>query len=160
MLHRVRQVREASLLPSAAELALAREYLAGDLLALFAAQEPRDQRHSARTASWLLERGHDSDHDLLVAALLHDAGKGGQRTRDRVVHVITEWLPAPVVAGEASRFQMRRALARSRAHSDLGAELLTAAGASPRVAELTRLHHRPAGRDAMLALLQRADAAT
>ena len=52
------------------------------------------------------------------------------------------------------------ALARSRAHSELGAELLTAAGASPRVAELTRLHHRPAGRDAMLALLQRADAAT
>lgn len=160
MLHRVRQVREASVPPSADDLALAREVLAGDLLALFHGQEPRDQRHSANTARWLLERGHGDDHDLLVAALLHDAGKGAQRTRDRVVHVLTEWLPEALVAEQDSRFDVRRALARSRAHSELGAGLLVAAGASPRVVELTRLHHRPAGRDAMLALLQRADAAT
>ena len=160
MLDRVRQVREASIGPDAADLALARELLGGDLLALFGAQEPRDQRHSAGTARWLLERGHDGDHDLLVAALLHDAGKGEQRTRDRVAHVLTEWLPEALVAGEDSSFEMRRALARSRAHSERGAELLIAAGASPRVVELTRLHHRPPGRDAMLALLQRADGAT
>jgi len=160
MLHRVRQVREASVPPSADDLALAREVLTGDLLAVFHGQEPRDQRHSANTARWLLERGHADDHDLLVAALLHDAGKGAQRTRDRVVHVLTEWLPATLVSAEDSRFAMRRALARSRAHSEIGAGLLVEAGASPRVVELTRLHHRPAGRDAMLALLQRADAAT
>lgn len=161
MLHRVRQVREASLGPDASDLALAREYLAGDLLTLFGAQEPRDQRHSAATAHWLIERGYDDDHDLLVAALLHDTGKGAQRTRDRVAHVFTGWIPAgPLAAAGTSRFEMRRALARSRAHSALGAELLAAAGASPRVIELTRLHHRPPERDAMLALLQRADAAT
>ncbi len=160
MLDRVRQVREASIGPDAADLALAREFLASDLLAVFEAQEPRDQRHSAGTARWLIERGHANDHDLLVAALLHDAGKGAQRTGDRIVHVLTEWLPEPLVAAEASRFEMRRALARSRAHSERGAELLVAAGAAPRVVELTRLHHRPAGQDAMLALLQRADAAT
>ncbi len=160
MLQRVRQVSEASRAPDAADLALARGYLSGDLLALFHTQTPRDQRHSAGTARWLIERGHDRDHDLLVAALLHDVGKGSQRTRDRVAHVLTEWLPASLVAAGASRFEMRRAIARSRAHSDLGAGLLVAAGASPRVVELTRLHHRPAGRDAMLALLQRADAAT
>ena len=160
MLHRVRQVREASLPPSADDLALAREVLADGLLALFHRQEARDQRHSANSARWLLERGHDDDHDLLVAALLHDAGKGAQRTRDRVAHVLTEWLPDTLVVAEHSRFEMRRALARSRAHSEIGADLLVAAGASPRVVELTRLHHRPAGRDAMLALLQRADAAT
>ena len=160
MLQRVRQVRDASLGPDPDDLALVRDYLAGDLLALFGAQEPRDQRHSARTARWLLERGHGADHDLLVAALLHDAGKGAQRTRDRIVHVVTGWLPQPLVADEASRFEMRRALARSRAHSERGAGLLVSAGASARVVELTRLHHRPPGRDAMLALLQRADAAT
>ena len=159
MLDRVRQVREASLPPSSADLSLARECLGGELLALFATQEPRDQRHSAGAARWLIERGHDGDHDLLVAALLHDAGKGAQRTRDRVAHVFTGWLPG-VLAADASRFEMRRALARSRAHSERGAELLIAAGAAPRVVELTRLHHRPPGRDAMLALLQRADAAT
>ncbi len=160
MLHRVRQVREASVPPSADDLALAREVLTGDLLALFHGQEPRDQRHSVNTARWLLERGHDGDPDLLVAALLHDAGKGPQRTRDRVVHVLSGWLPESVVGAEGSRFEMRRALARSRAHSEIGADLLVAAGAAPRAVELTRLHHRPAGRDAMLALLQRADAAT
>ncbi len=161
MLDRVRQVREASLPPSAADLALAREYLAGDLLALFAAQEPRDQRHAAGTARWLIERGHDGDHDLLVAALLHDAGKGAQRTRDRIAHVVAGWVAlGALAAAQASQFEMRRALARSRAHSELGADLLLAAAAPPRAIELTRRHHRPAGRDAMLALLQRADAAT
>ena len=160
MLDRVRQVREASIGPDAADLELARDLLGGDLLALFGAQEPRDQRHSAGTTRWLLERGHDADHDLLVAALLHDAGKGRQRTRDRVAHVLTEWLPPAFVADADSRFEMRRAIARSRAHSERGAELLVAAEASPRVVELTRLHHRPAEGDAMLALLQRADGAT
>lgn len=158
MLARVRQFREASLEPDADDLALAREYLADDLLALFAAQAPRDQRHSARTARWLLERGHDGNPDLLVAALLHDVGKGAQRTRDRVAHVVTGRLPGVGAAG--SRFEMRRAIARSRAHSKRGAELLTEAGAGERVIDWTRRHHRPAGRDAMLALLQRADGAT
>ena len=76
----------------------------------------------------------------------------------------TWWLAgsplALIAAAQASQFEMRRALARSRAHSELGADLLLAAAAPPRAIELTRRHHRPAGRDAMLALLQRADAAT
>ena len=161
MLDRVRQFREASLPPAPADLALARELLEGDLLACFAAQEPRDQRHAAATARWLIDRGHDGDRDLLVAALLHDAGKGRQRTRDRVAHVLTGWLCAgAAAASDGSRFEMRRAIARSRAHSELGAELLATAGASARAVELTRLHHHAAGGDAMLALLQRADAAT
>ncbi len=161
MLDRVRQVREASLGPDAHDLELARDCLTSDLLALFTAQEPRDQRHAAGTARWLIERGHDRDHDLLVAALVHDVGKGSQRTRDRVAHVVTGWVRVGAgVAAPASRFEMRRAIARSRAHSEHGADLLVAAGASPRVVELTRLHHRSAGQDAMLALLQRADAAT
>ena len=161
MLERVRQFREASLPPDANDLALARGCLDGELLALFAAQEPRDQRHSAGTARWLLERGHGGDRDLLVAALLHDAGKGRQRTRDRVAHVLAGWLRVgAAAAADGSRLEMRRAIARSRAHGEIGARLLAAAGASARAVELTRLHHRPAGDDAMLALLQRADAAT
>tara|TARA_Y100000588_G_C14252114_1_gene923901 strand:- start:913 stop:1395 length:483 start_codon:yes stop_codon:yes gene_type:complete len=160
MLQRVRQACEASLGPDAADLAIARNYLPDELLILFHGQEPRDQRHSARTARWLLSHGHDGDRDLLTAALLHDAGKGAQRTRDRIAHVLTSWLPETLVAEETSNFEIRRALARSRAHSELGAGLLAAAGAPPRVVELTRLHHRLPGQDAMLALLQRADAAT
>ena len=159
MRERVRQFREASLGPSASDLELARTYLSEPLLDLFRAQEPRDQRHAAETARWLLERRHDDD-DLIVAALLHDVGKGEQRTRDRVAHVVATWLGAGrVLAAQDSSVAVRRAVARSRRHSALGAELLTRAGASPRAITLTRLHHRAPGADGMLALLQRADAA-
>lgn len=161
MLDRVRQFREASLGPSAEDLAVARDYLSPARLALFEGQAPRDQRHSAGTARWLLERGHDDDHDLLVAALLHDIGKGQQRTRDRVAHVVAGWFHVgALVAAEGSAIAMRAAIARSRTHSELGAEAMAAVRAPERAIELTRLHHRDPGANAMLALLQRADAAT
>jgi hypothetical protein len=57
-----------------------------------------------------------------------------------------------------SRFEIRRALARSAAHSERGAELLVTAGASERVVGLTRAHHSPPAGDPVLALLQQADA--
>ena len=53
-----------------------------------------------------------------------------------------------------------RAVGRSLAHSDTGATLLEATGASPRVVALTRLHHSEPGEDGMLAVLQEADAAS
>ncbi len=161
MLDRVRQFREASLGPCEEDLALAREHLPPALLALFEAQGPRDQRHSAGTARWLLERGHDDDPELLVAALLHDVGKGQQRTRDRVAHVVAGWFQVgALVAAEGSAIAMRAAIARSRTHSERGAEAMAAIGAPEGAIELTRLHHRDPGANAMLALLQRADAAT
>ena len=161
MLDRVRQFREASLVPDAEDLAVAHEYLAGPLFTLWEGQGPRDQRHSAGTARWLLERGHDDDHDLLVAALLHDIGKGQQRTRDRVAHVVTGWLRVgDLVAVEGSSTVMRAAIARSRTHSERGADAMAEVGAPAGAIELTRLHHRHPGANAMLALLQRADAAT
>ena len=161
MLGRVRQFREASLVPSAEDLALARECLAPALFGLFEAQRPRDQRHGAGTARWLLERGHDDVHDLLVAALLHDIGKGQQRTRDRVAHVVAGWFHVGgLIAAEGSAIAMRAAIARSRVHGERGAEVMAALRAPERAIELTRLHHRDPGANAMLALLQRADAAT
>ena len=138
---------------------LARAHLSGGLLALFEAQHPRDIRHSAATARWLLDRGH-SDRDLVVAALLHDVGKGQQRRRDRVVHVLAAASGAGRWLTDArSRFEMRRALYRSRHHAEAGAGLLEAAGGAARAVALTRLHHLPAGDDPVLALLHRADGA-
>lgn len=158
---RVRQLREAGAIPSPDDFQLARDLLEDEaLFALFARQEPRDVVHAANTARWLLARGHE-DPALLQAALLHDVGKGRQRTRDRVAWVAADtarlhaWLADP-----DSRLEMRRALARTRDHSVTGAAWLTEAGADSRVIELTRLHHGPPGDDAMLALLQAADAAS
>ena len=157
---RVRQFREASRAPGTADYAVAEAHLPPELLDLFRAQHPRDIVHSADTARWLIARGH-TEPDLLMAALLHDIGKGQQRRADRVAHVFVGMIRAEGVAGATgSRFEMRRALARSAAHSERGAELLAAAGASERLVSLTRLHHGPSRGDPVLALLQQADAAS
>ena len=155
---RIRQFREASLQPSAQDLQLVHEILSEPTLSLFLEQHPRDQRHGARTAQWLITNGQKNP-ELLAAALLHDIGKGKQRTRDRVVHVLASWSQTGQIIGKhTSAIELRRAIARSREHSELGAQKLETSGASPRVIELTRLHHKPPGTDTMLELLQRADA--
>lgn len=157
---RSRQFAEASEVPTAADFAFARDHLSGPEFALFCDQHPRDIVHSAKTARWLLTRGH-ADHDLLVAAFLHDTGKGHQRRRDRVLWVIAqaahldERLP-----GHGSRFEWRRALARSREHAGASADRMAAAGSTARAVDLARTHHLPAAGDVMLALLQEADAAS
>ena len=157
---RLRQYREASRKPDPADFDLARQFLEERLFSLFAAQSPRDVVHSAATARWLRERGQD-DHDLLVAALLHDIGKGEQRRWDRVGYVLAqEGRVAGLVGARGSRIAFRRAVARSVAHSELSAALMAAAGASARAVELARLHHAAPAGDSARRLLQRADAAS
>ena len=157
---RLRQFREASNLPAEGDYALAESLLTPELLALFRAQHPRDIVHGAATARWLMSRGQ-SDPDLLTAALVHDVGKGYQRRRDRVAWVATSGLAlSRVVSAEGSRFELRRALARTAHHSETGAEMLGQTGATQAVVRLTRLHHSPSGGDPVLALLQQADAAS
>ncbi len=156
---RIRQFRHTNVVPCEADFALAREWLAPLLFALFANQHPRDIVHSANTARWLLHRGHRGP-DLVVAALLHDIGKGQQRRGDRVVYVVADQLGLTrTVANSRSRIELRRAIARTADHSASGAHTLLEAGATARAVDLTRRHHEPAGDDPMLALLQQADAA-
>lgn len=160
MRQRLRQFFEAGRQPTEGDWALARSYLSPPLFELFAAQHPRDVVHGAATARWLLDRGHD-DADLLTAALAHDIGKGPQRRLDRVAFVAAGALGvAGLAADTGSRFELRRALERTRTHSETGAGLLEQAGASPRAVALTRAHHAARPDDPVLALLQRADAAS
>lgn len=158
---RLRQFREAGIRPSPDDYAFARELLDNDrLYELFAAQEPRDVLHGVRTARWLVRR-HHTDRDLLLAALLHDVGKGAQRTRDRVAWVLAQTARIETVAAKAnSRFELRRALDRTARHAHTGAVILREAGAPERVVELTRLHHVRTTQNGMLTLLQAADAAS
>ncbi|MGI8554527.1 MAG: HD domain-containing protein [Dehalococcoidia bacterium] len=136
--------------------ALARAYLDGPGLALFHSLTPRDQRHSAQTASHLLRAGC-VDGELLVAALLHDVGKGDQRLWQRVAYVLLAAGSAPLLAWTASsRTGWRGAFWRSLHHPDLGSEAAGQAGYSERVAQLIAQHHCSSN-DPDLVALQSAD---
>lgn len=157
--NRVRQFFEAGVQPRDEDFALAREWLPQPLFDVFSGQHPRDVVHAVRTARWLLERSR-TEPDLIVAALLHDAGKGRQRRLDRIAWVLAEAARlGAIAANERSRLEVRRAMARSRSHAWSGAELIRAAGAPEEAVRLVRLHHRAPGNDPVLALLQQADAA-
>ena len=159
MWQRVRQFTTAGAKPTDGDISFARDRLGAPLFDLFETQHPRDMVHGVNTARWLVARGYDNP-DLLAAALLHDIGKGDQRRLDRVAYVVSEWLNIERVAGSHhSRLRVRRAMARSRDHSEAGAQMLREAGAGGVVIDLTLKHHSEAGGDAMLALLQAADAA-
>lgn len=160
MRQRVRQFFGTSRQPTEADIALATKLLSPELLTLCLAQHPRDIVHAVGTARYLLARGV-ADGDLVAAALLHDVGKGQQRRWDRVAYVVADWARLDGAASsKSSRLEIRRAMARSRSHSETGARALQAAGAPPRVVALTRLHHAQPNGDAMLAALQEADAAS
>lgn len=160
MRQRARQFLRHGVPPGPAERTLAEHYLEPALLDLFFGQEPRDVVHSANTARWLLDRGHD-DPDLIRAALLHDIGKGEQRRMDRVAHVVTSLIGiGGILAAPDAEMEFRRAIARARTHAAKGAELLVGAGVSPQVIALVKKHHERPNGDGMLRLLQEADAAT
>lgn len=158
MLARARQFFAAGAQPTERDFGLGRQWLPEPLFALFAAQHPRDVVHAAATARWLLERGH-RDADLVIAALVHDIGKGEQRRLDRVAWVVAEWVHAGRLAHGSSRLELRRAMARSAAHATTGAAAMRVAGATPRAIELVARHHDRRATDPVLALLQEADAA-
>ena len=72
------------------ETALVRRLLPDSGVVLFESMPVADRRHALDVAGRLIEMGHD-DRDLLGAALLHDAGKGGRmRLWHRVAGVLLE----------------------------------------------------------------------
>ncbi len=157
---RVHQFFEASRRPTEEDIAFARSYLPANLFPIFAGQHPRDILHSVNTARYLLAHGH-AEADLIAAALVHDTGKGHQRRADRVLFVLADSAAlAPRIAAPASRFEWRRAVARSLHHAEAGAALLESAGAPPTIVQLVRRHHARESGDGMLTALQGADAAT
>ena len=123
------------------EMAVVHELLAAHELSLFAAMHARDRRHSLDMVRWLRARMEPS-RDLLVAALLHDVGKGSLHVWDRVLYVLLDGVSARLtdaVAAERGRGS-RRALWVLRHHARLGAETLRAAGCASGVVTLVERH--------------------
>ncbi|MGB2696055.1 MAG: hypothetical protein WBD55_12835 [Dehalococcoidia bacterium] len=122
--------------------------------ALFESMTTRDQQHGLEVYSRLREQGQAA-RDLLVAALLHDVGKGRIALWHRVAYVLLD-AGAPGLldrlATPSDAPGWRPALYRCRHHSELGARLAADAGSTARVVELIRSADDDTGDEGALAL--------
>jgi hypothetical protein len=113
-------------------------------LALFDGMHVADRRHGLDVRAALAAEGVE-DREVLLAGLLHDAGKGDTGVWPRVAYALGQSLGPWVwrVAGLVPA--LRAALGRLRDHAEASARLAEAAGCSPRTVELIR--HQDAPRD-------------
>ncbi len=111
-------------------------------LALFDSMHIADRRHGLDVVASLRSDGV-VETDLLVAGLLHDAGKEGTGVWPRVIYTLGTrygrwiWRAGALVPGYG------RALDRLRTHADSSATLAAAAGCSVRTVDLIRHQDAP-----------------
>jgi hypothetical protein len=109
---------------------------------LFDAMHVADQRHGLDVVASLRSQGV-TETDVLVAGLIHDAGKGDTSVLPRVAWTLGErygpwvWRMAGVLPGFAV------ALRRLRDHADTSASLAAAAGCAPLTVDLIRHQSAP-----------------
>lgn len=130
------------------------DWLAPPQLALFDSMHVADQRHGLDVVRTLRADG-GTDDEVLLAGLLHDAGKGPTGVLPRVAFSLGQaygswvWRLAGIVPGRGA------ALRRLHDHAESSAALAAAAGCSTRTVELIRHQEAPvdpvAGRALQLA---------
>lgn len=117
-------------------------WLSPEQLALYDGMHVADRRHGLDVMAALREAG-ETEGEVLLAGLLHDAGKGDTGMLPRILHALGQaritwpayalgWLPG-----------LRGALARLRDHAETSAELAAIAGCTPRTIELIRWQDDP-----------------
>lgn len=155
--YRARQFWQALVArPTPGGMAKAEAVLSPSQLALFRGMQPSEQAHALMLLEALHTRG-ETDPDLLVAALLHDAGK--QRCPlhlwERVVIVMVQ-AASPVLAwrwGEQPAGRCtgwRKPFVVAAQHAEWGADLALQAGIPPLAAALIRRHQQPAPAESAL----------
>jgi hypothetical protein len=111
-------------------------------LALFDGMHIADRRHGLDVVAALRALG-ESDPEVLLAGLLHDAGKGDTGMVPRILHALGQarisW-PALALGWWPG---MRAALDRLRDHAETSAQLAESVGCSPRTVELIRWQDAP-----------------
>jgi hypothetical protein len=117
-------------------------WMAPAQLGLFDAMHVADQRHGLDVVASLRAEGV-TEPDLLIAGLLHDAGKGDTGVWPRVAYTLGtrygDWITriGEVLPG------FRPSLERLRTHAETSAAMAAAAGCSPRTVELIRNQDDP-----------------
>ncbi len=135
------------------ERAALADWLTPAQLALFDRMHVADRRHGLDVVA-TLRRDGVTDPELLLAGLLHDAGKGDTGVLPRVAYSLGQrygrwvWAVARLVPTFAP------ALDRLRDHAELSAALAMEAGASERTIELIRHQEAPIDPDAGRLLLR------
>lgn len=162
LLYRLRQFRQAAFGPwqPVMDSSLS-PYLSPDMIALYRQMRPSEQAHSYSVMQRLLAAGYQ-DCDLLAAALLHDVGKirSPLSVLDRSLVVLGKrFLTGRIMQwSQGSLSGWQRPFVVAAHHPAWGADLVAAAGASPRTVELIRNHQvADAGTDPGLTALQHAD---
>ena len=123
------------------------DWLTPPQLALFDSMHVADRRHGLDVVATLRSEGVE-DADVLLAGLLHDAGKGTTGVLPRIAYSLGQaygpwvWRVAGWLPG------MEPAIGRLRVHAETSAALAGQAGCSPRTVELIRHQEAPIDPDA------------
>jgi acetyl esterase/lipase len=125
-------------------------------LFLFVQMHPADRRHGLDVVRSLRAAGV-TDRDVLLAGLVHDAGKGRTSLVPRVLHALSERYGEWIARAAFSLPPLAESMVRLQRHPELSARLASAAGCSPRTVELIRWQAAP--RDPEGELLRDADEA-
>ena len=121
----------------------------GWALGIFDAMHPADQRHGLDVVVTLradgADPGNEPGQELLLAGLLHDAGKGQTGVWPRVAYSLGQAYGAPMrrLARLVPLGSWRADLDRLETHAETSARLAERAGASPRTVELIRNQNAP-----------------
>lgn len=142
-LTKIRQTKRHALARvSPSERASIAAWLSPEQLALFDGMHVADRRHGIDVVASLRAAG-ESEPDVLLAGLLHDAGKGDTGIVPRVLNALGQaritW-PALALGWWPG---MRAALVRLRDHAQTSAQLAQVAGCSPRTVDLIRWQDAP-----------------
>lgn len=111
-------------------------------LRVFDAMHVADRRHGLEVVGHLRADGVD-DPDVLVAGVLHDAGKGNSGFVARVLYSLSraygDWIWGLGILVPP----LTKSMTRLKAHAELSAMLAEAVGCSPRTVDLIRCQDDP-----------------